>query len=148
MEEADEVLPLASSQGGKLFHVIRSSFVDSLEASLKSYHTRLTQVHSSQGFTSHTVVFPVLTLHQSTLNLAYLYHMLTSYFLVWGQIHSMYVKTFFPGWSVNLVLLYIQMVLLVDDILISHYIFFSNAFKEKMPQVSVLFPNFRIRLFN
>ena len=60
----------------------------------------------------------------------------------------MYVKTFFPGWSVNLVLLYIQMVLLVDDILISHYIFFSNAFKEKMPQVSVLFPNLRIRLFN
>lgn len=57
MEEADEVLPLASSQGGKLFHVIRSSFVDSLEASLKSYHTRLTQVHSSQGFTSHTVLF-------------------------------------------------------------------------------------------
>lgn len=81
MDEADEVLPLASSQGGKLFHVIRSSFVDSLEASLKSYHTRLTQVHSSQGFTSHTVVFPVLTLHQSTLNLAYLYRMLTSYFL-------------------------------------------------------------------
>ena len=71
MEEADEVLPLASSQGGKLFHVIRSSFVDSLEASLKSYHTRLTQVHSSQGFTSHTVVFPVLTLHQSTLSLSY-----------------------------------------------------------------------------
>lgn len=78
MKEADEVLPLASSQGGKLFHVIRSSFVDSLEASLKSYHTRLTQVHSSQGFASHTVVFPVLTLHQSTLNLAYLYRMLTS----------------------------------------------------------------------
>lgn len=76
MEEADEVLPLANSQGGKLFHVIRSSFVDSLEASLKSYHTRLTQVHSSQGFASHTV-----TLHQSTLNLAYLYRMLTSYFL-------------------------------------------------------------------
>lgn len=46
MEEADEVLPLASSQGGKLFHVIRSSFVDSLEVSLKSYHTRLTQLLS------------------------------------------------------------------------------------------------------
>ena len=44
MEQADDVLPLASSQGGKLFHVVRSSFVDSLEACLKSYHSRLTQV--------------------------------------------------------------------------------------------------------
>ena len=44
MENADEVLPLASNHGGKLFHVVRSSFVDSLEACLKSYHSRLIQV--------------------------------------------------------------------------------------------------------
>lgn len=44
MEKADEFLPLASSYGGKLFQVVRSSFVDSLEACLKSYHARLTQV--------------------------------------------------------------------------------------------------------
>lgn len=49
MEEADEVLPLASSQGGKLFHVVKSSFVDSFEACLKTYHTRLMQVQSCQG---------------------------------------------------------------------------------------------------
>ena len=48
MEQADEVLPLASSQGGKLFHVVRSSFVDSLEACLKSYHSRLTQVQMNK----------------------------------------------------------------------------------------------------
>lgn len=46
MEEADEVLPLASSQGGKRFHVVRSSFVDSFEACLKTYHARLTQLLS------------------------------------------------------------------------------------------------------
>ena len=44
MEGANDILPLASSYGGKLFHVVRSSFVDSLEACLKSYHSRLTQV--------------------------------------------------------------------------------------------------------
>ena len=44
MERANDILPLASSFGGKLFHVVRSSFVDSLEACLKSYHSRLTQV--------------------------------------------------------------------------------------------------------
>lgn len=46
MENADGVLPLASSHGGKLFHVVRSSFVDSLEACLKSYLSRLTQLLS------------------------------------------------------------------------------------------------------
>ena len=46
MENADGVLPLASSHGGKLFHVVRSSFVDSLEACLKSYLSRLTQVQA------------------------------------------------------------------------------------------------------
>ena len=44
MEKADDLLPLASSYGGKLFHVVRSSFVDSVEACLKSYHSSLTQV--------------------------------------------------------------------------------------------------------
>ena len=53
MEQADEVLPLASSQGGKLFHVVRSSFVDSLEACLKSYHSRLTQVQMNQMLIGH-----------------------------------------------------------------------------------------------
>ena len=53
MEEADDVLPLASSHGGKLFHVVRSSFVDSLEACLKLYHSRLTQVQINQMLAGH-----------------------------------------------------------------------------------------------
>ena len=44
MEKADDILPLASSYGGKLFHVVRSSFVDSLEACLKNYLSRQSQV--------------------------------------------------------------------------------------------------------
>ena len=58
MEEADDVLPLASSHGGKLFHVVRSSFVDSLEACLKSYHSRLTQVQINQMLTAFSKCFP------------------------------------------------------------------------------------------
>lgn len=46
MKMADDYLPLASSYGGKLFQLVRSSFVDSLEASLKSYYVQLTQVHA------------------------------------------------------------------------------------------------------
>lgn len=46
MKMADDYLPLASSYGGKLFQLVRSSFVDSLEASLKSYYAQLTQVHA------------------------------------------------------------------------------------------------------
>lgn len=47
MKKADDYLPLASSYGGKLFHVVRSSFVDSLEACLKSYYSRSMQVNNS-----------------------------------------------------------------------------------------------------
>ena len=46
MKMADDYLPLASSYGGKLFQLVRSSFVDSLKASLKSYYAQLTQVHA------------------------------------------------------------------------------------------------------
>ena len=56
MEEADDVLPLASSHGGKLFHVVRSSFVDSLEACLKLYHSRLTQVQINQVLAGYVYV--------------------------------------------------------------------------------------------
>ena len=62
MEEADDVLPLASSHGGKLFHVVRSSFVDSLEACLKSYHSRLTQVNIDHMLEGHVDIIMLLFL--------------------------------------------------------------------------------------
>lgn len=60
MEEVDDVLPLASSHGGKLFHVVRSSFVDSLEACLKSYHSRLTQVNINHVLEGHVNMIMLL----------------------------------------------------------------------------------------
>ena len=55
--KADEVLPLASSHGGKVFHVVRSSFVDSLDVSMKACHSQLSQVSAITGYLARSPVF-------------------------------------------------------------------------------------------
>ncbi|XP_031571022.1 uncharacterized protein KIAA0825-like [Actinia tenebrosa] len=44
MSRADDVLPLASFDGGKLFQVVRSSFVDTLDSCLKTYFSSVVKI--------------------------------------------------------------------------------------------------------
>ena len=44
MSSCEQIVALASSHGGKVFHVVRSSFADSVDTFLKAYLTRLIHV--------------------------------------------------------------------------------------------------------